>query len=714
MQNLFIAHLRSRESRIIQDCLAEAMQRLPFFRQASESQRATLETVCTLVLRLTLEALEQPGREQAFWEKTISQQGKSLAQTGVPLGEFMGFALLIKEKCRLELQPLLAEKPEVAYPAIIDFDLVFSRILSRIGFDLLAPFFEVQQQIIQSQEAFLKHKFSSLYRLVEAISNNLDIQQCCDLLLDYVCKFYDVKLSGVFLLDEKARELYPQHVTGLSRKLKTQLRYRAVDEPFRQCLQEGKPVFVIDTPYHVDDITIPMPAREQPTQASARASADYPVLSSLYAPMIGRQRTYGVASLHATKPTQFTETEVQQFATLARIVAVALENAGIYQSLTEEKSKLDAIVNSISDGLILVDLREEIVFINAFAARYLNQAPYRLLGASSAVIPDRLLANAQDPLTVQSQYLRALNSIAENPVIDFTLDRPDVVDIRMHLFPVRDREQRLLGHGLLIEDVSHEKEVSRMKTEFTAIANHTMRTPMTSILGFASLLIEKQLPVETQQKYIQNIFRESQRLTNIFNDMLDLTNIEAGLISLKLAPMDVWDTAQLTVREIRAVSGREIDLVRGNKVFPPLIADQQKVQQALGNILTNAVKFTTGKITVQVKKAAQVRFRAGWSHSQVALDAPGLFPAIVFTVEDEGEGISAEQLDGIFEAFHKIPQDKRWNEGSGLGLTILQHIAKAHGGRVWVESAPGKGSQFSLLLPLELTSPEIKYGRFTS
>lgn len=714
MLERFITCLRERESQIVGDSFAEAVRQHAFLQHANEMQQAVVRETGAIILRMTLQALEQPEQGQALWIKSIADQGRSLAQAEVPLLVVMDLGLRIKENCRRALQPLLAENPETAYPAVTAFDLDFTRILSRVGLDLMLPFLEMQQQIIKAQESFLKHKFSSLYRLVEAISNNLDIQQCCEILLDYICRFYDVKLTGVFLLDEKAHELYPQHLTGLSRKLKTQLRYRAVDEPFRQCLQEGKPVFVCDAPYHLDDITVPVPAPEQTPKPSARVSVDYPVLASLYAPMIGRQRTYGVVSLHALKPAQFTEAEVQQFATLARIVGVAVENAGIYQTLTEEKSKLDAIVNSISDGLILVDLREEIVFINAFAARYLNQPPYRLLGASAALIPDRLLANAQDPLTVQSQYLRALNSIAENPVIDFTLERPEIVDIRMHIFPVRDREQRLLGHGLLIEDVSHEKEVSRMKTEFTAIASHTMRTPMTSILGFASLLIEKQLPAETAQKYIQNIFREAQRLTTIFNDMLDLTNIEAGLIALKLAPLDVWETAQTAVREARAASGREIELVRGNKTFPPLIADQQKVQQALGNMLNNAAKFTSGKITVQVRKATQIRFRAGWSHSQVALDTPGLFPAVVYTVEDRGEGIPAEQLDSIFEAFHKIPQEKRWNEGSGLGLTILQHIARAHGGQVWVESAPGKGSSFSLLLPLELTSPENKFGRFTS
>ncbi|MEW6515817.1 MAG: GAF domain-containing sensor histidine kinase [candidate division FCPU426 bacterium] len=714
MPNPMIDRLLERESEVVRECLEEGERRFPFYRQAAGVQRSTIEEACSIQLKMALQALEQSGQERPAWEKTMRQQGETLARLGVPLMEVLGMIQLLKEKTRLKLQTLLAEQPEVPCQAIVEFDLAFSRIFSSIELDLLTPFLEVQTQIIQSQEAFLKHKFSSLYRLVEAISNNLDIQQCCELLLDYVCRFYDVKLSGVFLLDEKARELYPQHMTGLSRKLKSQLRYRAVDEPFRQCLQEGKPVFVIDTPYHADDITVPVPEREQPPQAATRSSADYPALASLYAPMIGRQRTYGVAALHAWKLAQFTESEVQQFTTLARIVAVALENAGIYQSLTEEKSKLDAIVNSISDGLILVDLREEIVFINALAAKYLQQPPYRLLGASASIIPDRLLANAQDPLTIQSRYLRAQNSIAEMPVLDFTLERPEVADIRMHFFPVRDREQRLMGHGLLIEDVSHEQEVNRMKTEFAAIASHTMRTPMTSILGFATLLIEKQLPAETQRKYIQNIYRESQRLTNIFNDMLDLANIEAGLVSLKLAPLDVWETAQTAARDVRALSNRTIELVRGNKTFPLLIADQQKVQQALGSLLTNATKFTAGKIVLQVKKVTQVKFRSGWMHSQVGLEAPGLFPAILYLIEDEGEGIPAEHLDGIFEAFHKVPQDKRWNEGSGLGLTIVRHIAEAHGGRVWVESAPGKGSAFSLLLPLELTSPETNVGRFTS
>jgi len=717
-----VAYLEQNLDKMVHDTIAAACQRFERYRTAAEIELANIQQSIRSTIAVILQVLRGKKIDEEALDATLIALAERRARQGYPLSEVLGMFQLVKEITYRYLQDTLPANPDIGVQDLLEFDIVAGRLFHRLELGLVGPYLQFQDNIIQAQQSFLKHKFSSLFRLVEAISNNLNIQEFCEILLDYLCRFYDVKISAVFLLDEREKELYPQHVTGLSRRFKNEHRYSVSDEPFKRCLREGRAFSINNAPFHVDQLSVPLPEAEAEVDFAPKKergekqsvkSADYPLCSSLYAPMIGRQRTYGVVTLHSLKLRRFNQNEVQQFETLARIVAIALENARFYQNLIEEKGKLDAIVNSVSDGLILIDFHEEIVFVNDQAARYFQQPAYRLLGASASVLPERLLANAKDPHIIQAAYLRALTNIMDYPVLECTLYRPDVVDIRLTMFPVRDRDRHFIGRGLIIEDITHEKEVNRMKSEFVAIASHTMRTPITSILGFASLLIEKQMAEETQIKYIHSIYRESQRLTNILNDMLDLMNIEAGKISLHLMPVDVMELVKSIVQEARNNLQREIILVQGGRKrkLPRLIADRQKFGQALNKLLSNAVKYTSGKIKLTVKKVNSIRFRPGYYHSEIHLDIPGLFPAIAFSVEDSGEGIPYDQLNTIFEPFHRIRNERvRMNEGSGLGLTITRYIVEAHGGKIWVESKAGKGSIFTFILPLELTSTGKNFG----
>jgi len=711
-----VVYLEKNLDRIMKDIQAEARQRFDHYQDATEIEMSNILQTTRAQIIIFFQALRGRTVDEEGFDATLTALGERRARQGYTLTDVLGMFQVVREVLYRYVGEAVEEQGDLKAKHVLEFDKVMCRLFNRIEFGAIGPFLQFQDNIIQVQQAFLKHKFSNLFKLVEAISNNLNMQEFCDLLLDYLCRFYDVKVAGVFLLDERGKELYPQHVFGLSRRFQNEQRISAQVPAVKQCLSEGTAVAVLNAPYHADDLTITIPAGgsdRMPSKERAKrgAAQNHPECSSLYAPMIGRQRTYGLVSIHCYKMKRFSQTEVQQMETLARIVAVALENARFYQNLIEEKGKLDAIVNSISDGLILIDFHEEIVFINEQATRYLQQPVYKLLGSSASIIPDRFMANAKDPHVVQATYLRALNNIIDHPVLEFTIYKPEIADVRMTMFPVRDRDHHFIGRGLIIEDVSHEKEVNRMKSEFVAIASHTMRTPMTSILGFASLLVEKKIPAHSQEKYLQSIHRESLRLTTILNDMLDLANIEAGKISLKLVPVESSEMIQLAVREGRLQFQRDIEVAAPKQKLPRLIADRQKLHQAVLNLIANAAKYTDGKITVSFKKVAKAAFRPGWQCSQVNLNTPGLFPAVAICVEDAGEGIPADHLNAIFEPFYRL--NTQIHEGTGLGLTIVRYIVEAHGGKVWVETKQGKGCAFTFIIPLELTHPDPNLGRLT-
>ncbi|MCK5242196.1 GAF domain-containing protein [bacterium] len=717
-----LEYLENKVDAITEIVVNQACKKFERYRQASEIEILNIQQTIRTQIIIVLRRLSGKKIDKKALQATLIALAERRARQGYPLSEILGIVQLIKNQFFKYMETALQENSEITASEFSTVMIESNAHFHRLDLGLIEPYQQFQDNIIQTQQSFLKHKFTSLFRLIEAITNNLNIQEFCEILLDYLCRFYDVKVSVVLLLDENKNELYPQHATGMSRRYKHETRFSVNAPPFKKYIQEGHAVHAMDTPFHVDQLSASLPlATENTLLENSMPSkkhgvkrdnqTEHPMCSSLYAPMIGRQRTYGVVALHCLKQRRFSQNEIQQFETLARIAAVALENARFYQNLIEEKGKIDAIVNSITDGLVLIDFHEEIVFINDQASRYFQQPAYRLMGASASILPERLLANAKEPHILQSAYLRALSTIVEHPVLECTLYRPEIIDIRLSMFPVRDRDNHFIGRGLIIKDITHEKEVNRMKSEFVAIASHTMRTPMTSILGFAGLLLENKMTPEVQKKYIHNIQKESQRLTNILNDMLDLMNIESGKISLKLISVDGVGLVKTVAGKLSGQTQREITILGGDKKMPRLIADKIKIAQVLHNLLMNAVQFSSGKIKTNVKKVNSIRFRPGYYHSTLNLDHPGLFPAVVFSVEDQGAGIPYDQSNAIFEPFHKINKESmRVHEGSGLGLTIARYIIEAHGGKLWVESKPGKGSVFSFALPLELTAVDKNIG----
>ncbi len=727
MQKL-VSFLNQNLDSMTDEMLCEYEEKLERYRTASSIEKESIRNTTRKNLVFMLEYFKGKTDELGKFTEILADLGEKRARQGFPLAELLQTFHIARTVLYRYVKKAFQQHTTLQVKHLLEFDTMVGELFNRIDLGVAKPYLQFQENIILAQQSFLKHKFSSLFKLVEAISNNLNIQEFCEILLDYLCRFYDVKVSAIYLMDERNRELYPQHATGLARRFLREQRFSISTAPFKQCLDSGHVLTLNDSLYQLDDLTVPLPPLEQTlksegegaikkrksTEKRASTNSLHPTFASVYAPMIGRQRTYGVVSIHSLDSRRYTQVELQQLETLARIVAIALENARFYDNLIEEKGKLDAIVNSISDGLILTNFHEEIVFINEQAARYLHVPASKLIGASASLIPERLLENAKDPQSIQAAYLRSLMNIVDHPVLEFTLYRPDVTDIRLTMFPVKDRDQRFIGRGLIIIDISREKEINRMKSEFVAIASHTMRTPMTSILGFASLLVERQLHESIQTKYLQNIYRESQRLMNILNDMLDLANIEAGKISLKLVPVDLQKLAMDVVRDLQEKNKRTITFKSAVKI-PKIILDPEKMRQVFQNLLQNALKYSDEGIQLSLSQWLSPRFRNGWNRSHVAVDSPGYFPALAVCLEDHGEGIPVDQVDEIFEPFHRVESERTQKvAGSGLGLTIVRYIVEAHGGKIWVETKPGKGCVFTFILPLELTRPDRDHGRLAS
>jgi signal transduction histidine kinase len=243
----------------------------------------------------------------------------------------------------------------------------------------------------------------------------------------------------------------------------------------------------------------------------------------------------------------------------------------------------------------------------------------------------------------------------------------------------------LFGAYLLGRDVQRDLRMAEMRSRFVSSVSHELKTPLTAIRMFAETLRLRAAAPETQAEYLDTIVNESERLTRLLNNVLDFTKIEHGTKIYRRERQDLAEIVQSTVRAMRyLLEQRQFALrVTVDDGIPHVMVDRDAIEQAILNLLANAVKYSGESRDIELRLRAE--------------DGRA-----VIEVADHGAGIEPAAQRSIFEQFYRAPTaDNQSIPGTGLGLTLVDHIAKGHGGRVTVESEPGVGSTFSICLPLD-------------
>ena len=244
----------------------------------------------------------------------------------------------------------------------------------------------------------------------------------------------------------------------------------------------------------------------------------------------------------------------------------------------------------------------------------------------------------------------------------------------------------LFGAYLLWRDVRRDMRLAELRSQFVSSVSHELKTPLTAIRMFAETLrMGRSTDPNMQAEYLDTIVSESERLTRLLNNVLDFSNIEQGKKTYNLELTSLLEVVQISARALEyplSQQGFELRVDLENDL-PPVRADRDALQQAILNLLTNAMKYSG-------------------DNREIDLRLQRLDGQAVIQVTDRGVGIAQEEVARIFEKFYRAPTvENKLISGTGLGLTLVAHIAKAHGGRVEVHSAPGQGSTFSIHLPLE-------------
>jgi PAS domain S-box-containing protein len=408
-----------------------------------------------------------------------------------------------------------------------------------------------------------------------------------------------------------------------------------------------------------------------------RLLGDDPVLAAGHVgyvgvPLLGvQQGLQGVLAVYSEGPRVWREEEVEALAALAGNASAVLSNAALYQRVAIERERSYAILSNIADGIVAVDREGEVVLWNEAAEAITGVPAAAALGRTPLEVLQRELASDEDGRA--GERLLAIQRGGEGVTLSLT----EAV--------MRDPAGAVSGRIFAFRDVSSERIVEQMKSDFVSTVSHQLRAPLTSIYGFAETLLRRDVLFGEGEReaFLRYIASEAQRLTSIVDTLLSVARLEAGDLQVELVPTDlgaVVSEVVTSVQETAAVNGHRFVLHLPEE---PLAAsaDREKLGQILTNLLDNAVKFspTGGTVTVEAQR------RAG---------------RVEVRVVDEGQGIPEDERERIFSKFHRTDSSPRGPSGAGLGLFIARGLVRAMGGRIWVDSAEGGGSSFAFELPL--------------
>jgi len=536
---------------------------------------------------------------------------------------------------------------------------------------------DLHAQLVAAEEKLqrAKKELSALNAIAATVSGSLELNA---LLADTLTKALEVMqlpAGWIFLRDGDSDNL----VLTIERGLSPQFALEEATLPLGSCacgevLRTGQAKIV-------DDIL-----------ACPRLSPDVVRAEGLLVhasvPLKSKNTVLGVMNVASRDPEYFGSRNLELLNAIGHQIGVAIDNVRTLQVTRRERATLQSVMDSMVDGLILVDSGGKITYWNPRATEFLGIPAAVAMGRPAMGVARRIAMGSTQPERVSEQLADALLHFQTFPVIEYELLRPQRRTVQSLLFPITGDNGQDLGYGITLRDVSREKELDRMKLQLLSTVSHELRTPLASIKGFTTSLLREDVRWDetTQRDFLQIIDQESDRLAELIGNLLDMSRIDTGTLAMEQESIQIRALLQEAIEATKLHTTKHTFVLDVPRRIPTTMADPRRIRQVVHNLLENAVKYSPdgGQVTV--------RARLGPKYLTVS-------------VTDQGIGIAKRYHDRIFERFFQVDSaSTRRVGGSGLGLAICKSIIEAHGGRIWVESEPEQGSTFSFTLSLSPSS----------
>lgn len=538
-----------------------------------------------------------------------------------------------------------------------------------------------------TQRALVRHveELSALEAIGRELSITLDLDLIINLVLDCAMQATGATLGTVAMIDSGKGSMRVVSCRGCTPSL---VKAGEADEwpidvgLIGRAISTQRPVLVKDVGQESDYI---------PT-LGVKSDNQQNVLSQLAVPIVRKGEVLGVINLESTRLAAFDSQHTAFVGQLATQSAIAIQNAQLFQQAAEGHDRLQAVMNSTREGILMLDVTGRVVLANPMIEELWGMSRAELAGRN---LRD-LLRGSGGRLAVQlgysrEEFLRLLAQLPTGPTElgkeTYVLDAPRWRVTERVGTPVLDESGHVWGWMLVLRDVTEEKELEQMREDMTHMIVHDLRSPLAAILGSLELIenVTKEQPQDSLLVQALDIATGStQRLRDMVDSLLDISRLEARQTKLNQQPHTLTalvHSAASLVSPLVDEAGLRLE-VEVPDDLPPVEVDEELIERVLINLLDNAIKFTPlgGRITV----SAQPEDRA----------------FVCCSVCDTGPGIPRKHLDRIFKRFVQIPGRSGRRRGVGLGLAFCKLAVEAHGGRIWVESEERRGSHFHFTLPI--------------
>jgi PAS domain S-box-containing protein len=505
---------------------------------------------------------------------------------------------------------------------------------------------------------------ASLNRIARTVGSTLDRDEVLRQVIQELNRSFHVEAGSILLVDPERNDLF--FVTTLEGGLE---RFLDVRIPMGVGIvgyvaQSAEPAVVND------------PANDPRFYRKVSSDVGFVNRNIICVPLISRDRVIGVIELLNKAGGDFAPDDLDRLQGIAATVAVAIENAGLYQQTEEERGRLTAILISTADAIIATDAQQRILLINPAAAQAFGLDPEKCVGQP---FQDAMTHEGLRHLFVRAQSI-------DHAFTDELTAAPRVGSSQTfyaNIAPVRAAGGLTLGHVAVMQDITTLKELDKMKSEFVSVVSHDLKTPLTAIRGFADLVAITGSLTDQQREFVTRIKDITREMAAMISDLLDIGKIEAG-IEMEKVPCNIQALAEEVISdlEFRAKEKQIVVDLEAAEPVATVTGDPNRLKQVLMNLVGNAIKYTP--------EGGHVWVRIGPEDDR-----------LITAVKDTGIGISARDQKQLFQKFYRVRTEQTAHiEGTGLGLAIVRSIVEHHGGRIWVESEPGKGSTFAFSLLL--------------
>ena len=522
-----------------------------------------------------------------------------------------------------------------------------------------------------------EQEVTKLYEVTAHLAATLDVDSVLDQIVEKTVSLLGCDASGVYVHDEARGGLSFRRGLHLDPTLTRDLVLQPGEGVAGRAFQERRPVSTAD---RLADSAL----RYTPTAAVLMQAAPRAYLA---VPIVVRDDVLGVLVAYFFEPHEFSEQEVQLLSSLAAHAAIAMDNARHYEEVRLQQTRLAQIFDSTSDGMLLVGPDGQVETANRRAGDMLGLDAADLVGTELT----ELLAGHRSEGADYRRMFATLRSLVDDPEHGGEGDL-ELRALRRTLHwvsqPTKDSAGSTCGFTLTFHDVTQEREVSRMKSDFVSFVTHQLRTPLAGIRWMLELAAQDpDVPADTAS-YVQDAREAAQRLIQLVNDLLDISRLERGKLTVTLTPLDLGELTRGVLAETAGLvqgKGHRVSLA-GDADVPRVLADPQLLRQVVVNLVSNAIKYTPEAGTIEIR-----------------LEADG--PALRWSIRDSGIGVPALAQPKLFDKFYRADNVVTLEtEGTGLGLYLVRLIMEQLGGRVWCQSEEGAGATFLFTLPLAETT----------